>query len=106
MACSPDGQYFATLGYDSRIDLYDLENKRQKYVHEGHTAAAESAWEPVIRLPVAGPSGGVRPGCRTPSAEARDPPARQEDAPVALAGVGWEVALVHPQRPGGGPAGL
>ncbi len=39
MACSPDGQYLATLGYDSRIDVYDLENKKQKYKHDGHTAA-------------------------------------------------------------------
>ena len=39
MACSPDGQYLATLGYDSRIDVYDLENKGQKYPHAGHTAA-------------------------------------------------------------------
>jgi WD40 repeat protein len=39
MACSPDGQFLATLGYDSRIDVYDLENQKQKYPHTGHTAA-------------------------------------------------------------------
>jgi WD40 repeat protein len=39
MACSPDGQYLSTLGYDSRIDVYDLENKKRKYEHTGHTAA-------------------------------------------------------------------
>jgi WD40 repeat protein len=42
MACSPDGQFLATLGYDSRIDVYDLENKRQKYPHVGHTAGVQA----------------------------------------------------------------
>lgn len=39
MACSSDGQYLATLGYDSRIDVYDVENNRHPYEHAGHTAA-------------------------------------------------------------------
>ena len=39
MACSPDGQYLAMFGQESRIDVYDLENKKQKYPHDGHTAA-------------------------------------------------------------------
>ncbi len=42
MACSPDGQYLATLGYDSRIDVYDLENQFRKLKHDGHTAAVLS----------------------------------------------------------------
>lgn len=39
LAGSPDGQYLAALGYDSRIDVYDLENKWSKLKHDGHTAA-------------------------------------------------------------------
>lgn len=39
LACSPDGQYLATLGYDSRIDVYDLENEFRKLDHDGHKAA-------------------------------------------------------------------
>ena len=42
MACSPDGQYLAPLGHDSRIDVYDLENKKRKYEHAGHTAALQT----------------------------------------------------------------
>jgi len=42
IACSPDGQFLATLGYDSRIDIYDLENKREKYAHVGHTGGVQA----------------------------------------------------------------
>jgi len=42
LACSPDGQYLAALGHDSRIDVYDLENKGSKLKHDGHTTAVQT----------------------------------------------------------------
>ncbi|MCI0462913.1 MAG: ankyrin repeat domain-containing protein [Gemmataceae bacterium] len=43
LACSPNGQYLAALGHDSRIDVYDLENRGSKFKHDGHTAAVLAA---------------------------------------------------------------
>jgi len=39
LACSPNGQYLAALGYPSRIDVYDLERGGERIPHHGHTAA-------------------------------------------------------------------
>ena len=39
LACSPNGQFLAALGYPSRIDVYDLERKGERFPHQGHTAS-------------------------------------------------------------------
>ena len=39
MACSPNGQYLATLGYASIVDIYDAERNGAKLSHSGHTDA-------------------------------------------------------------------
>lgn len=41
LACSPHGQYLAALGYNSRIEVHDLESGG-KFQHEGHTAAVHA----------------------------------------------------------------
>ena len=37
LACSPDGQYLAAVGYDTRIDIYDIQNGARPFRHAGHT---------------------------------------------------------------------
>jgi WD40 repeat protein len=42
LACSPNGQYLAALGYPSRIDVYDLERRGEQIPLHGHTAALQA----------------------------------------------------------------
>lgn len=40
VACSPNGQYLAAVGHRSRVQVYDLENRRPM-IYEGHTAGLQ-----------------------------------------------------------------
>lgn len=42
LACSPDGRYLASIGFASRIDIYDRSRGGQKLVHQGHTTGLQA----------------------------------------------------------------
>ncbi len=42
LACSPDGQFLAALGYQSRLDVFDLERGGTRNMLDGHTAGLQA----------------------------------------------------------------